>query len=277
MLGEQIDLRAGLELMTRQLNALEAAGPVLQAAESRERAVYLAEVKKAEAAKGAIQFPAPSRSGLVPARGLVQVGAGGTYTLTGNGGAGIGGAGDNGVFAAAAATSSLGTFTCRLVSVRPAKGVAATDLANGAVVGLMARDNLTPTAASLGVEFVLDRGLNFHERALDGDPLFARNRAGSWPGLLSQAAVQTANAGPSGNLLLKPVWFRLVLDVNKWMPFTSLDGYSWTAAGAPTPVEFAGCWVGLFASSNTAGKALIAVFDNVTGFRPDTFAQLGTP
>lgn len=276
ILSRRVGVLTGLEQASRQMNALEALGPALQAAQSRQLQTYFADVRRAEAAKGPIEVPAPSRAGLQPAKGLVRVDAArGVYTLTGDGGGGVNGSGDNCVFAATAWTKSRGTFTCRLVSLRPGRGTAPSGLRSGAKVGLMARDTLGSTAASVGLEFALGRGLHYHERALDGDPLFVDNHAGTSPGLLAQSAVQRSSVAPGGDLLLQPVWLRLVLNVNEWTPYTSLDGLHWVAAGAPTPVEFLGAWVGLFASSHTAGKQIVAVFDRVSGFRPDTFVQIG--
>jgi len=82
---------------------------------------------------------------------------------------------------------------------------------------------------------------------------------------------------PGGNILLKPVWLRIVSDAGYWTGFTSLDGKNWTACGSARTIEAVGIWIGLFAGSHASGQYVQAVFDHVSGFTPTNFVQIGSP
>jgi hypothetical protein len=272
------DVATILSQLNRQIAALEAEGPALEAAAAKELAVYHAYVQKAATSSQAITYPAPpvQGSGVPPKRmpSLLVVGPAGTYTLKGAG-SGVTGASDNCAFAGQPFRLSRGEFVCRVVAISAPN---ATSIANGAKVGLMARDNLSDNAASVGLEVALGRGVHFHVRAVDGDNLGDnRPNAPTQPtGLIGAQVILADDSKPAKNYLLKPVWLKLVLDVASWTPFTSLDGVNWTQAAPPAGVEFVGAWVGLFVTSHQSGHYIQAVFDHVTGFAPEQVFQIGS-
>lgn len=209
-----------------------------------------------------------------PAGKLVTRGAGGTVTLIGSGG-GVSHSSDNCTFAGSAFTASRGEFVCRLVSVVQTK---AGNVAPGVKVGLMARASLSDNAAAVAVAFSTNRGVHAWGRAVDGLAIGDERPASpdAPTGLVGVSVLQSGQPPAVGaNWLTKPLWLRLVLDVNRWTPYTSWDGKTWTAAGIPQVVEFAGAWVGVFAGNRWGGAPLQAVSDHLRGFSPDTAVQIG--
>lgn len=78
-----------------------------------------------------------------------------------------------------------------------------------------------------------------------------------------------------------PIWMKVTRRVATWSVFTSLDGTTWAAAGAPITLPLAGAWVELFVSAD-AGAAtqpaqLQARFDHVSGFAPSVAVELQGP
>lgn len=74
----------------------------------------------------------------------------------------------------------------------------------------------------------------------------------------------------------KPLWLRLIQDVNLWDAFTSLDGRHWLRAGAQIGMEAAGVWVGVFVTpaDADASHVLAATFDHVST-PPTHFVHIG--
>jgi hypothetical protein len=279
--GGSADVTEVFRQLSQRIDAIQAAGPALAAAAARTVSLWRTYVGRAQAASAPIQFPAPPRSGPGVAataanREVAFDARTGTYTLTAAGGGGVNGSNDNCLFAGQAYTSSRGTFVCRLLSVA---AVHATSVANGAKIGLMARDSLGSEAASVGLEVAMGRGVHFHVRPLDGTNLGDNRPASATQatGLIGSAVILANDAKPARNYLLKPVWLKLVLDADLWTPYTSLDGVTWTQATPPAGVQFVGAWVGLYATSHSPGHQIVATFDHVSGFAPDTFVQIGTP
>lgn len=279
--GGTADVAETFNQLNGQIAALQSTGPLLAADAAKEEAEWRTYVGRALGAKGAITFPAPPRSGpgvaaTAAAKEVAIDAATGTYTLTAAGGGGVNGSNDNCLFAGQAYTSSRGQFVCRVVSVAAVK---ATSVANGAKIGLMARASLGGAAASVGLEVAMGRGVHFHVRPMDGTNL-GDNRPTTdtqATGLIGSSVILANDAKPAKNYLLKPVWLKLELDADRWTPYTSLDGTTWTQANPAAGVQFVGAWVGLYATSHNPGHQIVAVFDHVSGFNPNTLVQIGTP
>lgn len=275
----------------REINAAEALGPAEAAAASKAISAYTAYLAKAKKAKGPLTLPTPAKQDVgapaSPALKLVSSDAAkGTYTLKGAG-AGVVNTADGGTYAAAAYTSSRGTFTARLVSITVPKGFNTA----GAKCGLMARSSLSTgaTMASLEVSNGWNGGVHFETR-----PVLGQLTVDGWRGHAgeTQPVSSTAQTGligrnvlingwppyaSGGNILLKPLWLRLVTNGGYWTGYTSLDGRHWAEAGSARTIEAVGFWIGLWASSHSSGQYVTAVFDHVQGFTPDTFVQVGAP
>ena len=190
-------------------------------------------------------------------------------------GTGVDGYTDSATFAGQAFTQSRGQFACRLVGLQAVKG---TSIANGAKVGLMARGDLSNAAASVGLEVSAGRGVHFHVRPESGMPLVDQRptSVNAETGLIGSAVILADDSKPAANYLLRPVWLKLVLAVDRWTAFTSLDGAHWSQAGQPVVAKFVGAWVGLFATSHQSGAYVRATFDHVTGFLPSVVVQLAS-
>jgi ABC-type glycerol-3-phosphate transport system substrate-binding protein len=247
-----------------QARAARAAAPAASVAS------FLASVARADRDPAAAVFPPPPRLGMgsppVPAPGLVRVVAGGhRVTLVGEG-AGVAGDADSMTFAAQAWVRGTGRFVCRLVSVA-ARG--ADHLADGAKIGLLARSDLSSMAAEIGVEVAMGRGVHVHTRPFPGTALGDHRPPSDVQatGLLGKDVILRPDSRPASNYLLRPVWLRLDVEVNRWSAYTSLDGRRWTLALGPVGMGFLGCWVGVFATAH-GGPAVVAVFDRLEGFRP---------
>jgi hypothetical protein len=273
-----VSVPEGVAQVVRRIDALESVGPQGTADLAKQRARVAPLFARAETTQAAIRYPAPSARGVgtapVTAGSLVSATPGGVYTVRGAG-AGVNSSGDGCTFAGAAFTLSRGTLTCRVTAIRAAEGAT---MADGAKVGLMARETLATLAASFGVELATGRGVHVHARPVDAGNFLDQKPGASAPGsagLLGATGLLAADGQPSANYLLRPVWLRLVLDVNRWTAYTSLDGRTWLQAGDPVAVEFAGAWVGLFVTSHQPGRFITATFDHVAGFVPDTFVRIG--
>jgi ABC-type glycerol-3-phosphate transport system substrate-binding protein len=283
LFNHKMDVAAAFQQATQQIDALEAAGPAIAAAEKAALAATSKYVAEAKASASAITFPTPPRyapgSGAQPtdASKYVTVSPSGQVTLLNQGGA-LQGSTDDVTFAGSAYTSSRGVFTCRLVSVSLPKGGKLNNYPT-AKVGLMACSSLGDSAAAVAVFFGANRGVHAIGRPLDGFNLGDERPTSptAATGLLGQNVIQvTKTPAAGGNWLLKPVWFRLQLMNNIWTPYTSLDGSTWTMAGTPQLVEFVGAWVGVFATSANAKQQIQAVFDHISGFAPTTQVNMGS-
>jgi hypothetical protein len=276
-------------LATREIDAAEALGPAEAAASAKAVSAYEAYLSNAKKAQGTLTLPPPPRQDVgAPAVNAPQLvtSAHGTYTLKGAG-AGVVNTGDGGTYAAATYTSSRGAFSARLVSITVPKGFNTA----GAKCGLMARSSLSTgaTMASIEVSNGWGGGVHFETR-----PVLGALTVDGWRGHAGQTQPTSSSAqsgligrsvlingyppyAAGGNILLKPVWLRLVEDGGYWTGYTSLDGKHWSEAGSARTIEAVGFWIGLWASSHSSGQYVTAVFDNVQGFTPDTFVQVGSP
>ena len=265
-------------LAAKQINALEATGPIIAGQRAALQKSAQSEIAKAAASATVYTYPAPARSvswaGEPPAQAAtaVKVSMGGSVTVSGQGGNGIWGTDDGGTFAGSAFQLSRGSFTCRLVSIAlPAGGTVA--YAGGA--GLMARGNLSSSGPFAAVVYLPDQGVFVDARAFDGLGAGWTQGAASMPGGAPAASWQSARKA-GANWLSQPLWLRLELGVNSWLASTSLDGQRWTAVAGAQSVLMAGAWVGLFVTSNASGQVLQASFDHLTGFRPDVQVRIGS-
>jgi ABC-type glycerol-3-phosphate transport system substrate-binding protein len=273
--AHKLDVIAAFTQITKQINALEATGPAIAAAQSAELAAVRKFVAKAEASVTPVAFPKPPRvepgAGNPPvATTWVAVGPGGQVRLQAQGGGGVEGTADHITFAGAPFALSRGEFVCRLLSVLLPKGGALHQYTT-AKVGLMARSSLSDGAADAAVAYAAYRGVHTVSR-----PLIGVNSAGAGSGIASAAVQVSATPAAGANWLVKPLWLRLNVDGNVWTAYASFDGKTWTAVAKPMTVEFVGAWVGLFATSANTGQTLEAVFDQVTGFSPSTHVRIGS-
>jgi ABC-type glycerol-3-phosphate transport system substrate-binding protein len=279
MITRQMSVEQAAAEMTRQINALEVAGAAVAAQAAQAAAADLVYTARARQSTAPIQYPVPSVAGAgtppTDAAALVQVRPSGTVVVRGAG-AGVSGPSDAGSFACAPFTESRGSLVCRVLSISPPKGGA---VANGARIGLMARQTLGASSTEVGLLISAGKGVHYEARTLaysnimdQGDP---RQK---WPdpaGLLTAAQILSPSAS-AANLLLHPVWLRLTLDVATWTAYTSLDGSHWLQAGEPVTVDWVGSWVGLFVSSHQPGHPIAAAFDQLSGFRPTRCMQIGS-
>jgi hypothetical protein len=276
LLARRTTVAEGFTAAARQIDALEAAGRTAAQVAKRFESAFRQAMGAAAASVAPVALPAPSRSGAgqPPVADAAQVHhAGGVWTVTG-GGSGVNGSVDGLTFAAAAATASRATFTCRLTAIAAVKP--AGSIPNGAKFGLMVRGDLSDDAPSVGVEVAAGRGVHVHCQPFAGTPL-ADQRPGASAGLLPAAAILAPNGQPAANYLLRPVWLRLVRQVGSWTAYTSLDGKTWLQAGTSVGAEMMGVWVGIYATAHAGGDLVRATFDNLEGFAPDTFVRLGAP
>jgi ABC-type glycerol-3-phosphate transport system substrate-binding protein len=288
--NRQLSVVEGFTLIAKEVNELQSLGVAVDAQEARAASVYSALLTKAEASKTPLTVPPPPRTGYglppVNAPQLVHVDAA-TATVTVRGaGEGVSPKGPNDAltFACMPWTKTVGTFTCRLVALSP---VGATTMVKGGKVGLMARGNLATDAADVFLSANVRRGVHFGYRAEDGhnqhdSPKLAPNSTAG--GLLGWETFMYDNEhpAPSNNFIKRPLWLRLVLQINAWTAYTSFDGVHWTELvlpGQKTPlvrtIEPIGVWIGLGVTSHNPGQYIQAVFDHVSGFLPNTFVQIG--
>lgn len=256
---------------------------------------YAVSGQKAAQANQALQttkigqdYPAPPRTGAetanvvkaTAAASLVSVGAGGVYTLTGDG-LYVAEPLDNCVFAGWPTTKSVDSFSCRLTLL-------ANDgcpyLAGWALAGLMARGDLTNGAPMtlLGVSGAY--GVASKSRlAVGGLPVVQLAGTRGKGGLLPAAKVTKPNRQTHSNYLTGPIWLKLSRQGTVWQAQTSSDGTHWTNAGNTVNVAMPGAWVGVFATAHNysfgsvEGQQIRAVFDHITiGSGSATAAQIGT-
>jgi hypothetical protein len=278
-IARQLSVDQALAQQTAQINALVRAGREEQAAQRASLAAMAADEARLRAGQP-VRFGPPPRTGAgvpaTPAARRVTVDArSGRYLVSGSGG-GFVGVADGGVFAAAASTAARASFTCRLTAFRPLTG--GTSLVPGAKVGLMARGDLSDSAAAVGVVLASGRGVHLEDRALPGaNPNDQRPASAvAAAGLIGATLLLGAGGGAGDNALLRPLWLRLDRDGLTWTAYTSLDGRQWSQAGTPVTVDILGAWVGLFVTSHSPGQYVQAAFDQLRGFSPDTFVQVGT-
>ena len=261
-----------------RIDALEQTASRVAVSEAAASARVRVVLQEAGAAPGAVTFPPPPEVG--PGGGPAPAPAGALVMLSGSqvvlvaSGTGVNQSSDHCTFAGSPGTASRATFSCRLLSVvQPRAGT----VAPGVKIGLMARASLSDYAAAVGVAFSSKRGIHAWSRPVDGLALGDERPTAltAASGLIGASALQVAAPAVGANWLLKPVWFRMTLEVDQWTPYTSLDGQTWTQAGQPLVVEFAGAWVGVFAANHYGGVPLTAAFDGLSGFAPARGVQIG--
>jgi multiple sugar transport system substrate-binding protein len=255
----------------QQVNALEASGALIAAANRRIDALLAG----ARQSAGAVTFPSPSVQGAgtpatPAAKGAFTV-KNGVYTIVGTGANPLRGTDDGMTFACLPWTKSKGIFTCRLVAVSAVSGVT---IPGNAKIGLMARGTLSSDAADAFVVVAMGHSVQFGSRPYPGTDMADQN-AGSFSGMLGQSGLLGNLSAKLANYLLKPIWLRLVQDVNIWTAFASYDGRSWVAQGKAVGAEAAGVWVGLCVSPALPDTQHVqAVFDNLN-FTPTAVYQIG--
>lgn len=255
---------------TKEVNAMQASASVYMAQQAKVAGL----LGQAAAAAKAVSFPAPATTGAgspptQAAKGAVTVHHG-SYTLVGSGHGLSLALNDAFTIACAPWTSSLGTFTCRLTSIASVGGPPS----SGAKVGLMARGDLSSTSPLITVAAAINRGVHVWDRGIAEIKVADQSGFGGPPVLPESGLLLPRQTSPQPrNYLLKPVWFRLVRDVEKWTAWTSFDGTHWSQAGTTAGIQMAGCWVGIWASNN-GGNDLRCVFDHLS-FMPVGFYQVG--
>lgn len=268
MVSGQLTPKLGLAEITGRINALEASGAALARADALQARRARTEISQAEAGR-LTRFSPPDRVGVgaafTPAPQRVTVRAG-THTLTGSG-AGLTGANADGTFACDPATAARAAYTVRLVAFR---NVNESPMDRGAKAGLLLRQNLSDDAPGIAVvvsgkEGVIVASQGFSEVAA------SHQRLGNAGTLLVPPS-----AARGKNFLKAPLWLRLVRDVATFRAFTSVDGRTWRAAGAPVTIPLASAWIGLFVTSHESGKGVQAAFDHIQGFTPRLFVALGS-
>lgn len=278
LFSRKVTVAEGFTQAARRIDAIERADRTISAEAGRALAIYKTTMAAALTSPNTYRFPAPARTGFgaPPADARAQVSERtGVWTVTG-GGKGIQGSSDGGTYACAAFTGTQGTFTCRLTALRALKP---NTLHDGAKIGLMVRGDLSDNAPSLGVEVSAGRGIHAHVRTAPGGSIGDQRPGVSWndQGLLPAKGLLADDTKPAKNYLLRPVWLRVVREVNRWVCLTSLDGAHWMPAGPPFATQILGAWVGLFVSAHNSGSLVQATFDQLQGFTPDTFVRIGAP
>ncbi len=238
-----------------------------------ELASLNATIAAALRAGGDVTFPAPPVTGLgsapVPAPKGAVTAQHGVYTILGSGKQLGGSTSDDFTFACLPWRKGKGTFTCRLTAVSNVKGG---QMAGNTKIGLMARGDLSSEGAFVGVVVAVGHGVQVPERALAAGTTGDQGQGNTSNLIGATGLLQPLNKALP-NYLLKPVWLRLVQDVNRWSAFASLDGVSWQQQGVTDGIEATSVWVGLFVAPAGAPQAQ-AVFDNVS-FTPTAFYQVG--
>ncbi len=287
----------------QSINAILAtAVPLYQAEQVAEK-----QLQQAQSSTKAVTFTAPPATGAgtpaTDAKSLVT-GSGSSWTLTGDGFSMVGIV-DNCVFASLPETASTGTYTCRLDSL---ENVSCPSLSPLCHVGIMARGDLSNDAPMVLVSVTGGNGVRVSDRntASANAQFYAAPAQGSKSGLISasyitqlappvsstsasksgsttsSSASSSSSSGPidTSNMLLHPVWLRLVRSAESWQAYTSLDGTTWTKAGPAVRPVMAGAWLGLYACAYWGGfkgvtsGTIRASFSQVS-FVPTTFSQIG--
>lgn len=270
ILQRKVSVSEGFSSAAREIDALEAASAAGATKLARQVAATEAALAHAASVSGTVMFPPPPEAGAgTPAKiasGALAV-KGGIYTLTGTGG-GVYGSGDGCTFAAMPWRVDRGSLTCRLVSIASLDGA----LPSGAKIGLMVRSDLSDKPAEIAFAVGVDRGLHINVAPLpagaSGD-----QRPGAGNGLVDAGTLLVPSAQKPANYLRRPIWLRLVRDVQRWIAYASWDGRAWTPAGTPVGIEAEAVWAGLFATPKGSGRVR-AVFDHLS-FTPAAAYQIG--
>jgi regulation of enolase protein 1 (concanavalin A-like superfamily) len=156
------------------------------------------------------------------------------YTVKGSG-VGFSGNSDNGQFLYKSATGDNQIVT-RVTSVSGATNTAAP-------AGLMMRDALTTASKNVLISVSADKILRFQSHVNAGD---------------------TTSTTVSVTNVALPYWIKLARVGNVITGYYSADGWNWQTAGSATVTLTSNAYVGLIASSKTAGQLNTAVFDHVS-------------
>jgi ABC-type glycerol-3-phosphate transport system substrate-binding protein len=275
IVSKRLSVRVAYTQAAKQIDALEAQGPVLAGERARLELQVRRELAEARANAATVFTPAPlavSWAGTAPtvSPGLLTRGPSGTYTLSGSG-TGAYATVDGGAFAGSRWDRPTGTFVCRLLAMSLAQ---AGPLAYAAGAGLMVRDSLASGAAMTAVLVLPPQGIMADTRAFDTFNAGWQWGAPGTPGAAPVSDWQTAR--PSGaNWLARPLWLRLVRELDAWTAWSSFDGKTWTQVGSPQALVAAGVWVGLFVTSNNPAQTLRATFDHLQGFSPEDVVAIG--
>ncbi len=273
----KVSVSDGFRQAAQEVNALEATGAKMQAAQTARILAVEASVRS-----GAT-LTAPPKTGLgappqPAARGAVTRSSGGGVVLVAAG-ADVWDPTANCVFACAASTARQAEFTCRVTLLA---NVNCPHLSQWAKVGLMAAGDLSDEAAAVTLELTGENGIyqQLQFTSAGGWNATGPSSATAGSGLIGNAVLTVPNSKKVGNYLLKPVWLRMSRNGLVWRTYTSLDGTDWTQAGPDAALEAAGVWVGLFATAHNSsfgGKGQIrAAFDHLS-FPATDVVQVGTP
>ena len=232
-------------------------------------------------------YPAPNLTGFGnPSTNASQyvVNSGGTWTLLGDGAyMGNTGTTDNCIFACQQVTATEGQWVCRVTGLANVSEMnsGSPAISNNVRIGLMARADLSDTAADMILCVTGSYGAEFMGRPAPGETINSQRFI--WP--KNNGIVQlftSPPATPTPNFITKDVWLRLSRQGTNWSAELSLDGKTWTTAGMTSlPAQaMGGCWLGVFASAHNADfnstGYIRATFDNLsTGFSPNKFVQIG--
>lgn len=254
-----------------QINAFEAVAGTGAGGLNTRMNTIRREIARAARSAAATTFPPPARTGAgvapTPLAPAALAEAGSVYTLTGSG---VGVArwtiDDGMAFACVPWTGSRGTFTCRLDAMSAVSGAPV----RKAEIGLMARGDLSSSAPLAALSVVVKRGLIYWTRPV---PLVRQQFQGP---LIPAKTLLVPSTQKAPNYLHKPLWLRLVQDVNRWTAYSSPDGKKWTRQGKTEGLEMTSCWVGILASTYYgAGAATKGVFSHLS-FTPTERVQIGS-
>jgi regulation of enolase protein 1 (concanavalin A-like superfamily) len=156
------------------------------------------------------------------------------YTVKGSG-AGFSGNSDNGQFLYKAVTGD-NQVVARVTSLSGATSTTAP-------AGLMIRDNMAPASKNVVLTISADKILRFQSHINAGD------------------TTSTIVSTPGVSL---PYWIKLARVGNVMTGYYSADGWNWQTAGSATVTLASNAYMGLAASSKTAGQLNTAVFDHVS-------------
>jgi multiple sugar transport system substrate-binding protein len=282
IIDRQLSVVEAFQQTADRVNALEAGGKALQQAQNAAELRFSRELA-AVVPGPSTHYAAPPVTGAgVPptsATALVVPGAGGSYTLLGDGWD-VYATSDNCVFACLPLTATEGSWSCRVTAIAnlTCRLAGKPALSPWLKVGLMAAGDLSDDPAYVSPHVTGANQIEWQVRAIPGTT--PAGSAGLVPevGGKPVASLTQPLSHPGSNLLRAPVWLRLDRRGAQWTPYASLDGSNWTQLAPPSVCEMAGCWLGIFACAHNGDfgdKGYIrAGFDHLS-FRPTRFVQVG--
>jgi multiple sugar transport system substrate-binding protein len=274
--NNQVSVAEGLAEMTRQVNALEAAGKTLVANQNS----VLRQIEAVKPSPTAQYAPPPVQGlGVPPSNGAPYVVASrGVYTLLGDGWD-IYETSDNCVFACMPTTASEGTWICRVVAFTnlTCQSGGKPTMSVWAKAGLMARADLSDDAAMASPHVTGANQIEWEVRPIAG--ITPSSDAGLAP-LVNGKPVTLMKplSAPQANYLIAPVWLKLTRYGTQWTPYASMDGVHWTQLAPPASAEMGGAWVGIFCTAHNGdfgNQGYVRVVIDQLNFTPTRFVQLG--